>query len=202
MQGGGGQHDRHGGLRFPVVPTIGPIRNDRSGTIKGQLLRLKWGQSRKERAMHLQLDENGPLHSQLTRALKTAMRSGLVGGSRLPATRQLANELGISRNTVLAAYEQLRAEGFIDGRVGSGSYIAEQLPQTPRSPAPPQASVAPQSAFARRMRADHQPRSIPGRVADGVGHAPQIGRPRHNPRMARVWEGAHPPPSPTTTNHT
>src|SRR3546814_13191008 len=85
MQGGGGQHDRHGGLRFPVVPTIGPIRNDRSGTIKGQLLRLKWGQSRKERAMHLQLDENGPLHSQLTRALKTAMRSGLVGGSRLAA---------------------------------------------------------------------------------------------------------------------
>src|SRR3546814_11804011 len=100
MQGGGGQHDRHGGLPFPVVPTTGPIRNDRSGTIKGQLLRLKWGQSRKERAMHLQLDENGPLHSQLTRALKTAMRSGLVGGSRLPATRQLAKELGIPRTTV------------------------------------------------------------------------------------------------------
>src|SRR3546814_6434027 len=150
MQGGGGQHDRHGGLRFPVVPTIGPIRNDRSGTIKGQLLRLKWGQSRKERAMHLQLDENGPLHSQLTRALKTAMRSGLVGGSRLPATRQLANELGISRNTVLAAYEQLRAEGFIDGRVGPGSYIAEQLTQIPRSPATPQAHVAPPPAFAPR----------------------------------------------------
>src|SRR3546814_19040825 len=96
-QGWGGQQDRKGGLRFPVGPTIGPIRNDRRCTIKGQLLRLKWGQSRKERAMHLQLDENGPLHSQLTRALKTAMRSGLVGGSRLPATRQLANELEIGR---------------------------------------------------------------------------------------------------------
>src|SRR3546814_1518839 len=71
MQGGGGQHDRHGGLRFPVVPTIGPIRNDRRGTIKRQLLRQQWGASRKERAMQLQLDENGPLHSQLTRALQT-----------------------------------------------------------------------------------------------------------------------------------
>src|SRR3546814_18498482 len=88
------------------------------------------------------------------------MRSGLVGGSRLPATRQLANELGISRNTVLAAYEQLRAEGFIDGRVGSGSYIAEPLPQTPRSPAPPQASVAPQSAFARRRRECQDRKSV------------------------------------------
>src|SRR3546814_6067665 len=156
MEGWGGEEERQGGSRCPVVTTIGPSRNDRRGTSKGQLLRLKWGQSRKERSMHRQLDENGPLHSQLTRALKTAMRSGLVGGSRLPVTRQLANELGISRNTVLAAYEQLRAEGFIDGRVGSGSYIAEQLPQIPRSPAPPQANVAPQSAFARRMRECHQ----------------------------------------------
>src|SRR3546814_17806433 len=95
------------------------------------------------------------------------MRSGRGGGSRLPATRQRANELGISRNTVLAAYEQLRAEGFIDGRVGSGSYIAEQLPQIPRSPAPPQANVAPQSAFARRMRECPQPGRIPGGVAEG-----------------------------------
>src|SRR3546814_18999589 len=93
------------------------------------------------------------------------MRSGLVGGSRLPATRQLANELGISRNTVLAAYEQLRAEGFIDGRVGPGSYIAEQLPQIPRSPAPPPATVEPQSALARRMRAGPQP----GDTKDGGG---------------------------------
>src|SRR3546814_13339151 len=115
------------------------------------------------------------------------MRSGLVGGSRLPATRQLANELGISRNTVLAAYEQLRAESFIDGRVGSGSYIAEQLPQTPRSPAPPQASVAPQSAFARRMRECHQPGTIPGRVAEGVVPAFKSGTPHNNPMLSKHW---------------
>ena len=108
--------------------------------------------------MHLQLDGNGPLHAQLTRALKATMRGGLVGGTRLPATRQLARELGVSRNTVLAAYEQLRAEGFIDGRVGSGSYIASQMPLAPQPPKTVQDIIAPQSAYARRMRECHQVR--------------------------------------------
>ena len=75
--------------------------------------------------MHLQLDGLGPLHAQLTRALKTALAGGRFGqGSRLPPTRALARDLGVSRNTVLTAYEQLRAEGFVDARVGSGSFVA------------------------------------------------------------------------------
>ena len=78
--------------------------------------------------MHLQLDGRGPLHAQLTRALKTALAGGRLGqGSRLPPTRALARDLGLSRNTVLTAYEQLRAEGFMDARVGSGSYVAAPL---------------------------------------------------------------------------
>ncbi|HZW19198.1 MAG TPA: PLP-dependent aminotransferase family protein [Luteimonas sp.] len=135
--------------------------------------------------MHLQLDGNGPLHAQLTRALKAAMRSGLVAGSRLPATRQLARELGMSRNTVMAAYEQLRAEGFIEGRVGSGSYIAASLPRA-RPPAQPvEGSIAPQSAFARRMRECHQ--GFGGVVAEGVLHAFQCGEPMTNPMLTTVW---------------
>lgn len=137
--------------------------------------------------MHLQLDGNGPLHAQLTRALKTAMRSGLVGGSRLPATRQLARELDLSRNTVLAAYEQLRAEGFIEGRIGSGSYIAAPLPLTPRPSKPADASIAPQSAFARRMRECHQMQSFPGAAAEGVVHAFQCGEPMTNPMLSTIW---------------
>ena len=67
------------------------------------------------------MDGQGPLHA---RALKAAMVAGRLGdGGRLPATRQLARELGLSRNTVLAAYEQLRAEGFVRGQVGSGSFV-------------------------------------------------------------------------------
>ena len=135
--------------------------------------------------MHLQLDGNGPLHAQLTRALKIAMRSGLVHGSRLPATRLLARELGVSRNTVLAAYEQLRAEGFIEGRVGSGSYIAARLPQGPQLPRATEDSIAPQSAFARRMRECHG--GFGGVVAEGVVHAFQCGEPMTNPMLSSVW---------------
>ena len=114
--------------------------------------------------MHLQLDGRGPLHAQLTRALKTAIFDGRVhAGSRLPPTRSLARELGLSRNTVLAAYEQLRAEGFVDGRVGSGSYVTPPL-QAPRPASPRAAPLPPQSAFARRARAVPRPRQA-GRAA-------------------------------------
>ena len=102
--------------------------------------------------MYLELDGSGPLHGQLTRALKSAMFAGTVHvGSRLPPTRLLARELGVSRNTVLAAYEQLRAEGFVDGRVGSGSYVTPPLQST--APAPAQSGpIEPQSSYARRSR--------------------------------------------------
>ena len=48
----------------------------------------------------------------------------LAAGVRLPASRELARLLGISRNTVTAAYEQLLAEGFLDSRSGDGTYVA------------------------------------------------------------------------------
>ena len=66
--------------------------------------------------MFLELDGHGPHYAQLTRAIKAAVLSGrLASGSRLPPTRALAQELGLSRITVLAAYEQLRADGHEDG---------------------------------------------------------------------------------------
>lgn len=74
--------------------------------------------------MHLDLDGSGTLHAQLTRALKQAVLDrGLGAGTRLPATRELAASLGLSRNTVVSAYEQLAAEGYIEGHVGSGYYV-------------------------------------------------------------------------------
>ncbi|MDN5780660.1 MAG: GntR family transcriptional regulator, partial [Luteimonas sp.] len=136
--------------------------------------------------MYLQLDGNGPLHAQLTRALKAEMLGGLGGGTRLPATRLLARELGLSRNTVLAAYEQLRAEGFIDGRIGSGSYVAQHLPATPPSPAP-QREIDPQSAYARRMRDCHDQAAIPGRAVPGAVHSFQYGVPMTNPTLTTAW---------------
>lgn len=65
------------------------------------------------------------LARQLYRGLRERILAGeLAAGVRLPASRELARLLGISRNTVTAAYEQLLAEGFLDSRPGDGTYVA------------------------------------------------------------------------------
>jgi GntR family transcriptional regulator / MocR family aminotransferase len=140
--------------------------------------------------MHLQLDGRGPLHAQLTRALKAMVASGVVShGTRLPPTRLLARELGLSRNTVLAAYEQLRAEGFVDGRIGSGSYVS--VPTRGLRPAlRPEPKLPAQTAFMRRARSVHQQRSIPGRTIPGMRYSLQYGVPLANPALTTAWARA------------
>lgn len=76
----------------------------------------------------IELDRRQGLTRQLYDALRQRVLDGrLVGGTRLPASRDLAAALAISRNSVVRAYDQLYAEGFIEGRVGDGTYVA-QLP--------------------------------------------------------------------------
>jgi GntR family transcriptional regulator / MocR family aminotransferase len=77
----------------------------------------------------IELDRRQGLSRQLYQALRTRVLDGrLASGTRLPASRDLAAALAISRNSVVRAYDQLYAEGFIEGRVGDGTYVA-QLPQ-------------------------------------------------------------------------
>lgn len=67
-----------------------------------------------------------PIYEQLYNQLKNQIITGsLTKGMRLPATRALANEYGISRNSVIAAYEQLLVEGYIKSKTGSGYYVEE-----------------------------------------------------------------------------
>ena len=71
-----------------------------------------------------------PLYQQLYTHLRTAILSGeLKGGLKLPSTRALADELNLSRNTVLNAYQQLLAEGYLEGHAGSGTFVADVLPE-------------------------------------------------------------------------
>ncbi len=74
----------------------------------------------------VELDRARPrLGEQLTRALRQAIVQGrLAAGARLPSTRDLAADLGLSRGLVVAAYEQLVAEGRLVGRRGSGTVVA------------------------------------------------------------------------------
>jgi GntR family transcriptional regulator / MocR family aminotransferase len=75
------------------------------------------------------LDGNGPLYLQMYRAIRKAILGGkLAPGVRLPSTRTLADELGVSRNIVILAYEQLQAEGYLAPRRASGTFVAAELP--------------------------------------------------------------------------
>ncbi|BCL84021.1 transcriptional regulator [Ktedonobacteria bacterium brp13] len=91
----------------------------------------------------LQLDHKGvaPLYLQLYHALRDTILAGQLGaGTQLPPTRVLATELAVSRTTVVTAFDQLLAEGYLETRVGSGTFVASTLPedllhvQIPQSP--------------------------------------------------------------------
>jgi len=72
----------------------------------------------------------GPKQRQLYAALRDAVLTGrLAPGARLPSTRALAAELGVGRNTVVAAFEQLVAEGYVTARIGDGTRVARLAPE-------------------------------------------------------------------------
>lgn len=76
--------------------------------------------------------------------LRGAVLSGrLAPGQRLPSTRDLARQQGMSRGTVLAAYEQLIAEGYLDGATGSGTTVSPRLPGAQPAPVPPGSAARP-----------------------------------------------------------
>ena len=90
-------------------------------------------------------DRAEPLSLQIVRQLQEAIELGRVAaGTQLPSTRSLARTLGVSRNTVLTAYDELAARGFVRGRRGAGMYVL--VPATVRG-----------FGFASIMRDAHYP---------------------------------------------
>jgi len=70
-----------------------------------------------------------PLHRRLYEVMRRAILEGkLSAGDRLPSSRDLAHDLGLSRNTVVAALGQLTVEGYLISHVGSGTYVHDQVP--------------------------------------------------------------------------
>jgi GntR family transcriptional regulator/MocR family aminotransferase len=71
-----------------------------------------------------------PLYQRIADSIRADVLGGrLRRGERVPSTRALAKELQVNRNTVAQAYDQLVSEGFLEGRHGSGTYVARELPQ-------------------------------------------------------------------------
>lgn len=88
-----------------------------------------------------------PLHLRVQRAVRQLILDGMLDvGRPLPASRALAKSLGVSRDTIETAYGQLHAEGFIERRVGSGSFVSEH---TQRLPGRGKARYTPTSNAAR-----------------------------------------------------
>ncbi|RQO56859.1 GntR family transcriptional regulator [Variovorax sp. KBW07] len=86
-----------------------------------------------ELAIRLPDSGSRDLLREVHRQLRSAILDGrLQPGARLPATRALALRLGISRNTMLAAYDLLLSEGYLLARPGAGTYVADTLPQSRR----------------------------------------------------------------------
>jgi GntR family transcriptional regulator/MocR family aminotransferase len=78
------------------------------------------------------LDEksDAPLYQQIYETIRRSiLRGGFHSGRQLPASRLLAKQLGVSRMTVVNAYEQLLAEGYLEGRAGAGTFVAAHLPE-------------------------------------------------------------------------
>jgi DNA-binding FadR family transcriptional regulator len=63
------------------------------------------------------------MHRQISRQIEECLRRGAVNGARLPSSRMLARLLGVSRNTVLVAYDVLAAGGLIEGRRGAAMLV-------------------------------------------------------------------------------
>lgn len=90
-----------------------------------------------------------PLHLQLTEALRRLILSGHAPpGARLPASRQLAQDLSVSRQTTLTALDQLVAEGYLETRQGAGCFVARDLPHL--SPPEPHTTPPPERPTAYR----------------------------------------------------
>jgi GntR family transcriptional regulator / MocR family aminotransferase len=87
--------------------------------------------SKRPTSLLIRLDprHRGGLQRQIYAIIQRAILDGVVGpGTRLPSSRALADDLGVSRTTTLLAVQQLEAEGYLAGRRGSGTFVADELP--------------------------------------------------------------------------
>ena len=98
---------------------------------------IQWSGLGPELLLRLDRDSGQPLRSQLESGLRDAIRTGrLNGGERLPSSRALAGELGVSRGLVQECYGQLLAEGYLTSHQGSATRVAARAHAAPVRPAP------------------------------------------------------------------
>lgn len=117
-----------------------------------------------------------PLNEQLMELLQEAILQGSIrAGDRLPASRAMASRLAVSRNTVLTAYDQLIAEGYLESRQGAGTFVSTDLPdrylKLEQPPAPHQTTALqsiPDRPLAGMPALDQFPFALWGRLSGSL----------------------------------
>jgi len=119
-----------------------PRYGDIGAALRSKGVTVDWANLAASVDLHLDVDGTAGRRNGLERALREAIRAGrLAPGTRLPASRALAAEIGLARNTVAAAYDQLTAEGYLQARIGSGTFVIGTPALDSRSRAPATAPV-------------------------------------------------------------
>src|SRR5688572_4264522 len=129
-----------------------------------------------------------PLQLQIYESVRKAILGGvLTPGARLPSSRELADDLGVSRLTAVLAFEQLAAEGYITSRIGAGTFVNRELPDADASaPMSARAAIAEHPQLSQRgTRLSQTPRVV--RKIAGPPRAFRIGTPALDRFPMALW---------------
>jgi GntR family transcriptional regulator / MocR family aminotransferase len=138
------------GLLWVVACTVLAMYEASGLPIRSNSMPIEWSGLGPELLLRLDRKRAEPLIAQLERELREAIRSRrLTPDERLPSSRELARELGVSRGLIQECYSQLHAEGYLTTRTGSGTRVAAAAHEAPATAAAP--------ASATRMAIDFRP---------------------------------------------
>ena len=122
----------------------------------------------------VEFDKNAatPIYRQITEWMKSAIQSGqLPAGTKLPSTRVFADELGVSRNTVVQVFETLNEEGLLSSRVGAGTFIADLTAS--ETPQPVIAEEDPRNGYSYPFRSlSRRGKSLVASASDAFSERP------------------------------
>ena len=158
---------------------------------------------------YLDKSSESPRNRQLYRLLRQAILDHVLpADTRLPSSRDLASELAISRNTVLYAYEQLLAEGYVEARAGSGTFVADTVPDAVHVPATTMRRAASDTGIAQLLLSQRGHRLVEqagaasqqwGAFVPGVPDVTQFPHKIWNTIQSKIWR--KPPIAALTYGH-
>jgi GntR family transcriptional regulator/MocR family aminotransferase len=138
----------------------------------------------------VRIDAHAPegLQQQVYNSVRRAILDGILEpGRRLPSSRGLADDVRVSRTTTLLAYEQLLAEGYLETRRGSGTFVAEELPDDLPQQASPRSMARTKHPQLSRRGGALAATPGPGRRIGGPPRAFRLGVPALDRFPLRLW---------------